>query len=1085
MPDISVIPDLRGQEFPYVWHLADTHVRLQSRHEEYRSCFRRVFRFLEKEKIRGKTGIVVVCGDVLHSKCELTPEAIELTQMFFEGMAQVFPVVCIAGNHDANLSNSDRMDALSPILNKLKNVYYLRDSGLYRAGNIVFGVSSVFDNKLIKVPSDKKEGVHYIALYHGAVNGCITDVGTRLASERTIEDFKGWDYGMFGDIHKCQAMCMRMAFPGSLIQQNFAETGFHGLLRWKMGEDQAHKVAIPNSWGFFRLRVVKGELQNINTLNIARHPRIELHIESGTHEQIARIEHYLREKYDVESIESIRVEVETEKEMDVLKTLTMSSFLPLKMLTSYLDRIKVPDSQVTRIGKIHHKWRKELTEADIVGGGAGRWLPVKMVFHNMFTYRGSWTLDFPEGLLGRFGMNGTGKSSTIDILLLLLFDKTVRSDKRAINAQIVTRGESEFRGMVEFTHAGLRYCVYRSGKSTHRGLNVKTRFWRIGSNGNITDLSGKDRIETNRAIESIIGTCEETTNIGVMLQKSGTGFVDETPMRRKERINRILNLDKFDKISERIADAKRASNAELKVLGNFDPNDRFDIEEKHDTVKDRIESTKARILKCNATLAKAGASTTEIIDSPDDELQAITSKIECYENELNCMVAGSGNFELLKQLQTNLEISRKLERSIDYKLRPSSEIDSVIHEMSKIGKQAKNSEFTGVTDMMSMMGQCRIWNAATVKKLDDVTLEINRCKTQVDKLKDHKYNPDCKHCCDNSFVKQAMIDKKLLPGLLEEQANCETKMQLYKINSKLEIADTRYRELLEELIGANNECSIIPIDEISQYVKRGSYMHSAVLEQRISKEQASIECHIKRTALETKLASAKNRQKTLQKYIKLGVAEALAEKQRMSERLVQDSERYGMLKERLAELNSSSKRVLAVKEQIEDLTIYGNAMSRDGIPKQLAARLVPRLEREINAVIAQVSDFRISLDPLTASMSIRNITGSDSNQPIDSQMSSGSEKLIIELSLRAVIATMSCASVPDIMMLDESLNDFDSNKRASLDCLFRTLARNFKTVLIITHQDYVKGLIDKQIMPVEGVDWKKVLKHMPLGASGQ
>jgi DNA repair exonuclease SbcCD ATPase subunit/DNA repair exonuclease SbcCD nuclease subunit len=1077
MPDnIIVIPELEGKQFPFVWHAADLHVRLQSRHDEYRSCFHRVFRYLAKEKKRGKRGIVVVCGDVLHSKCELTPEAIELVLMFFEGIALIFPVICIAGNHDTNLSNSDRMDALSPILRKLKNVYYLRDSGLYRAGNIIFGVSSVFDGKLIKAPK-RESGIHRVALYHGAVNGCVTDVGTRLAAERTVEDFEGWDYGMFGDIHKCQAMRMRMAFPGSLIQQNFGETGFHGILRWEMGRDQAHRINIPNSWGFCKLRVIDGELQE--GVDIPLHPRIELHIESGTPEQIARIERHLRKNYEVESIEPIQVELETEKEMDVLKTLTMSSFLPLKMLSSYLERLKVPDDQVDRIGRIHHKWRKELIDKD-TNGAVGRWLPTRMMFHNMFSYRGSWTLEFPTGLLGRFGMNGTGKSSTIDILLLLLFDKTVRSDSRAINAKIVTKGETDFRGMVEFTHAGAKYCVYREGKTSSRGLNVKTRFWRIGGKG-IKDLTGKDRLETNRAIESIIGSYEETMNIGVMLQKSGTGFVDETPMRRKERINRILNLDKFDKICERISEAKRAVNAELKVLGNVDPNDRFEIEEQHDTVKDRIETTKVRLAKCERTLAKLGSGNFDEIDDPEDELASLTREVERYQEELSQLPKGSGDFKLLKELQAELEISKTLERSISYELQPSS-IYNTVREMSEIVAQSKDASFQGATDMMIKTAEGRIWNAAIEEELENLTEDIKQCKVQVEKLKDHKYNPDCEYCCDNPFIKQAVIDKERLPQLLKQQNKCHENIQLYKINAKIEIADQRYRELLHELIAADTESNTIPLTAIREYVNRGTSMHSSVLEKLIEREQASLEGHVKRTQAESKLAEANKRQRVIKQYIELGVADVLIEKKRMAERLLQDIERYGMLKERLAELRNSAKRVLAVREQIEDLTIYGNAMSRDGIPKQLAARLVPRLEREINAVIAQVSDFRISIDPLTASMSIRDLKGSGKDQALDAQLGCGSEKLIIELSLRAVIATMSCASAPGIMMLDESLNDFDVNKRSSLDCLFRTLARHFETVVVITHQDYVKGLVDKQIMPVEKVDWQKVLKHMPVAA---
>jgi DNA repair exonuclease SbcCD ATPase subunit len=287
---------------------------------------------------------------------------------------------------------------------------------------------------------------------------------------------------------------------------------------------------------------------------------------------------------------------------------------------------------------------------------------------------------------------------------------------------------------------------------------------------------------------------------------------------------------------------------------------------------------------------------------------------------------------------------------------------------------------------------------------------------------------------------------------------------------------------MDQFAKEDSESTTLPVDQIREYVDRGAKMHSAVLEKRIELEQNSLEHYVKRNDLALKLRETQKRREIVAKYIELGVADILKEQKRMASRLLQDTERYGMLKERLTELKSSAKRVLAVQERIEDLTIYGASMSRDGIPKQLAAKLVPRLEREINTVIAQISEFRISIDPLTASMSIVDLTGK--GQKLEAQMCCGSEKLIIELSLRAVIATMSCASAPGIMMLDESLNDFDANKRGSLEALFRTLARHFETVVVISHEDYVKGLVEKQIMPVQQVDWKSELENMPVGAAG-
>jgi hypothetical protein len=52
-------------------------------------------------------------GDILNRKNIMTPEFIVLVQEFFSQLSQICPVIMIAGNRDAILTNSDRMDSLT------------------------------------------------------------------------------------------------------------------------------------------------------------------------------------------------------------------------------------------------------------------------------------------------------------------------------------------------------------------------------------------------------------------------------------------------------------------------------------------------------------------------------------------------------------------------------------------------------------------------------------------------------------------------------------------------------------------------------------------------------------------------------------------------------------------------------------------------------------------------------------------------------------------------------------------------------------------------------------------------------------
>src|SRR4051812_36646886 len=112
-------------------HLADIHVRLFKRHAEYRQCFKQLYTDLKATDLTDT--VIVVAGDVVHSKSELSPEMVGSVSEFFTELATLAPTIVIAGNHDCNLSNSSRLDALTPIIENLRNpnIHYYRESGVY------------------------------------------------------------------------------------------------------------------------------------------------------------------------------------------------------------------------------------------------------------------------------------------------------------------------------------------------------------------------------------------------------------------------------------------------------------------------------------------------------------------------------------------------------------------------------------------------------------------------------------------------------------------------------------------------------------------------------------------------------------------------------------------------------------------------------------------------------------------------------------------------------------------------------------------------------------------------------------------
>lgn len=199
-----------------IFHVADIHIRNLQRHKEYEKVFDSLYQSLEEQKIEGES-LIIVAGDVVHSKTDMSPELFVVARRFLENLAEICPVLLVPGNHDELENNPDRLDALTPIVKDAKGeIKYVRESCLIKVGNTVFS-HMYFGDK----PEDWTQAHEIenrfdekIAIYHDVVDKSETDHGFVLESERMrVPFFTGFDKVILGDIHK------RQRLQASTVQQ--------------------------------------------------------------------------------------------------------------------------------------------------------------------------------------------------------------------------------------------------------------------------------------------------------------------------------------------------------------------------------------------------------------------------------------------------------------------------------------------------------------------------------------------------------------------------------------------------------------------------------------------------------------------------------------------------------------------------------------------------------------------------------------------------------------------------------------------------------------------------------------------------
>lgn len=184
-------------------HIADIHYRGLNRHDEYREVFGA---FVEDAKAQ-KVDHVFVGGDIWHTKTTgLSPEYIDEITWWIDSLASIGEVHLTLGNHDGNLTNSSRQDAVSPIVNVIRNpkVHLYKQSGVYQfAPGYNWCIFSLFDTEgwaNVK----PVEGDINIACYHGPVWGARTETDWAIEEGLKVDDFRAYDFALLGDIHKTQ-----------------------------------------------------------------------------------------------------------------------------------------------------------------------------------------------------------------------------------------------------------------------------------------------------------------------------------------------------------------------------------------------------------------------------------------------------------------------------------------------------------------------------------------------------------------------------------------------------------------------------------------------------------------------------------------------------------------------------------------------------------------------------------------------------------------------------------------------------------------------------------------------------------------
>ena len=572
-----------------IFHISDIHIRLYHRQKEYQDVFEKLYDYIKKSSSSSNTEIIIITGDLLHSKNNLSPESILITQNFLINLASLCPTFLIAGNHDAMLTNQQREDSITAIVQNIQipNFFYLKNSGVYLAANVAIAVCSILDNQWIHANSFQPPAriQHKIALYHGGVGIVETGVGHRLRGEKLISDFDGYDFTLLGDIHKYQWLIpKRMAYASSLIAQNFSEfQDPHGVLVWNLETLEHLYHPIDNPCGFFVLnmdnnqlfvndaQIAKDDIPNY-LQNITASLQIKLNIQNCSHDFITEIKQKIQAvSNDAKIIPNyLAVNPASRRQEDPIAYDNTSL---QNLLVQHIQKSR-PNIGADELQFIIQKYQEYATNAAIVNErNMARWELIDLKFSNLFGYGPNNFIDFQrfseKSTIGIIAPNSYGKSSLIDIILFALFSKFSRTRGTSVSKDIINIEATSFSVKLRFKIGGDIYTIQKEGKreqSDKIKITQNQLLKQSVESAEVINMTDENRLKTDKIIGELIGSYDDMTFTNIQLQNRNQSFKDMTDKDRKDYLYKILKLDVWNHMVDAIKNDVKPMKSHITYL---------------------------------------------------------------------------------------------------------------------------------------------------------------------------------------------------------------------------------------------------------------------------------------------------------------------------------------------------------------------------------------------------------------------------------------------------------------------------------------------------------------------------------------
>lgn len=1024
-------------------HVSDIHIRNYRYHDVYKQVFQNLFEDLKQKE----PDYIFVTGDVAHTKTNLSPEYFSMAYSFFGGLSDIADTYVFVGNHDMNLRNMSRSDAISPVveahnsdsLKFFKNSVYedLEEDIRLHHLSIVDG-----DWKDEWISDDKVN----VAAFHGIVNGVEASNGYVLKKGDISTDvLKKYDYALLGDIHKPNQSLDdegRIRYAGSLIQQNYAEEIKKGYLLWDIEDKdnfECDLVEIENPVPFYTF--TNETLEDLT--EVPENARVRLKLKKSLDKEQRAAVDKIKAHKSLSGFTIQHVNSGKQENVSIFSEDSDNDIQSIEFQENALDRFfsNLDDDKLERMYEINREVEKGINKDDSIARNTN-WTIDRFEWSNLFNYGEDNYIEFSnlKGNIGIFGKNWTGKSSIIEALLYTIFNKTSKDITR--KDRIINRDEEKGWGKVQISKGDETYYIERTSEKYERtngeiAAKTNAKFYKEGDEeeDGFVSLEGTNRWETEDNIRSVFGTIEDFQLTSLTSQFDSLHYISEGSTKRKDILARFLGLEIFDKKEEYVKDEISSMRSEYKNAKNADYAQKLkDAEEQKEECSNKVKEKEKECEVVTNKLEKEQERLREveqkINDIPTEEIDydslkksidEVTGSIQSNENKLQNI---EEDIESYKEI---IEDNKEIKNSIDL-----SDISSSIERYEEIEEQCKKAQ-------------------KSVEKYESKLEEIKEYKGYIEDAPCNSEYSDCK------LVEDAYDKLDQLGKVKEELEESRTEKD-DKEESLEDVEIDKARDLKQKYDDAKEKVDKYEMLLSKKRVKKSKTENklSELRNRKEKLEEKEERYHEVKEAIE-QLKQLKDKKRKLNGH----VSDLKGEVDDCKQEIQQLYKKQGYYENRIEELQKQWDDAKEKIEYYENLKKYRKSMHSNGIPYEIIKDNLKIINRELTNVLSSFENFEVKFKNEEDKLNIYIENHDRKERSIE--MGSGGEKMIAAMAIRLALLEITTIPKSDIFILDEPATELDPDKMELFIDIIEIVKERFGCVILISHLETLKDVVDEEI----------------------